>query len=91
MMFTMPVYDMMLLPGVTFYFKNDIFQQMGSQDAKTGDDVLFLMQRSDKDRKRPDSRGFLSPLVFLENWILKTVREISGYGHWQEWMFPIWK
>ena len=51
MMFTMPVYDMMLLPGVTFYFKNDIFQQMGSQDAKTGDDVLFLMQRSDKDRK----------------------------------------
>ena len=41
MMFTMPVYDMMLLPGVTFYFKNDIFQQMGSQDAKTGDDVLL--------------------------------------------------
>ena len=27
MMFTMPVYDMMLLPGVTFYFKKDIFQQ----------------------------------------------------------------
>ena len=25
MMFTMPVYDMMLLPGVTFYFKKDIF------------------------------------------------------------------
>ena len=51
MMFTMPVYDMMLLPGVTFYFKKDIFQQMGNQDAKAGDDVLFLMQRSDKDRK----------------------------------------
>ena len=33
MMFTMPVYDMMLLPGVTFYFKKDIFQQMGNQDA----------------------------------------------------------
>ena len=51
MMFTMPVYDMMLLPGVTFYFKKDIFQQMGNQDAKAGDDVLFLMQRTDKDRK----------------------------------------
>ena len=50
-MFTMPVYDMMLLPGVTFYFKKDIFQQMGNQDAKAGDDVLFLMQRTDKDRK----------------------------------------
>ena len=47
----MPVYDMMLLPGVTFYFKKDIFQQMGNQDAKAGDDVLFLMQRTDKDRK----------------------------------------
>ena len=51
MMFTMPVYDMMLLPGVTFYFKKDIFQQMGNQDAKAGDDVLFLMQRTDKGRK----------------------------------------
>ena len=51
MMFTMPVYDMMLLPGVTFYFKKDIFQQLGNQDAKAGDDVLFLMQRTDKDRK----------------------------------------
>lgn len=51
MMFTMPVYDMMLLPGVTFYFKKDIFQQLGNQDAKAGDDVLFLMQRMDKDRK----------------------------------------
>ena len=58
MMFTMPVYDMMLLPGVTFYFKNDIFQQMGSQDAKTGDDVLFLMQRSDKDRKDLTAEDF---------------------------------
>ena len=51
MMCTMPVYVMMLLPGVTFYFKKDIFQQMGNQDAKAGDDVLFLMQRTDKDRK----------------------------------------
>ena len=50
-MFTMPVYDMMLLPGVTFCFKKDIFQQLGNQDAKAGDDVLFLMQRTDKDRK----------------------------------------
>ena len=51
MMFTMPVYDMMLRPGVTFCFKKDIFQQLGNQDAKAGDDVLFLMQRTDKDRK----------------------------------------
>ena len=51
MMFKMPVYDLMLLPGVTFYFKKDIFQQLGNQDAKAGDDVLFLMQRTDKDRK----------------------------------------
>ena len=28
-----------------------IFQQLGNQDAKAGDDVLFLMQRTDKDRK----------------------------------------
>ena len=58
MMFTMPVYDMMLLPGVTFYFKKDIFQQMGNQDAKAGDDVLFLMQRTDKDRKNLTPEDF---------------------------------
>ena len=58
MMFTMPVYDMMLLPGVTFYFKKDIFQQMGNQDAKAGDDVLFLMQRTDKDRKELTPEDF---------------------------------
>ena len=26
---TMPIYDMMMLPDITFYFKRDIFEKMG--------------------------------------------------------------
>ena len=59
MMFTMPVYDMMLLPGVTFYFKKDIFQQLGNQDAKAGDDVLSDAENGQR-QERPDAGGFLS-------------------------------
>lgn len=49
-MLTIPVYDMMLLPGVTFYFKNDTFKQMGYGEVKSGEDILFLMQKEDIER-----------------------------------------
>ena len=65
MMFTMPVYDMMLLPGVTFCFKKDIFQQLGNQDAKAETMSFSLMQRTDKDRKD------LTPEDFYPGWCLR--------------------
>ncbi len=49
-MLTIPIYDMMMLPGVTFHFKREIFEKLGYADVKEGDEVLFLMLREDKQR-----------------------------------------
>ena len=49
-MLIIPIYDMMMLPGVTFHFKSDIFEKMGYTDVKEGDEVFFLMLREDKER-----------------------------------------
>ena len=49
-MLTIPIYDMMMLPGVTFHFKSEIFEKLGYADVKAGDEVLFLMLREDKQR-----------------------------------------
>ena len=57
-MLIIPIYDMMLLPGVTFYFKSDVFQVLGCGEAKAGDDVLFLMKKSDKERSALTAEDF---------------------------------
>lgn len=59
-MITVPVYDMIILPKVTYYFKGDIFKEMGIQDIKAGDAVLFLMQKEDKKRSEMTAEDFYS-------------------------------
>lgn len=34
MMITIPIYDMIILPEVTYYFKNEVLGDLGAQDAK---------------------------------------------------------
>lgn len=51
MMITIPIYDMIILPEVTYYFKNEVLGDLGAQDAKKGDRLLFLMLKEDKGRK----------------------------------------
>ena len=47
MLMTVPVHDMIMLPGISFYFKTDLFQKLGYSDISVGDDVLFLMMKED--------------------------------------------
>ncbi|MDO4553921.1 MAG: endopeptidase La [Lachnospiraceae bacterium] len=49
-MITIPVYDMMLLPDVTFYFKKDIFEGRDKNPIETNEEILFLMMKEDKNR-----------------------------------------
>ena len=42
-MITIPIFDMMILPGVTFFFKKDIFTDQEITAEHVGEDVLFLM------------------------------------------------
>jgi ATP-dependent Lon protease len=59
-MMTVPIYDMLILPGVTFYFKKDVLQKMNIVSPKSGDDVIFLMLKTDKVREEMNDDGNIS-------------------------------
>lgn len=50
-MITIPVYDMILLPEVSFYIKKDVLERWNREAPETGDDVLFLLMKQQKDEK----------------------------------------
>lgn len=49
-MITVPIYDMIILPGVTYYFKGDVLQETNTPEIKPGEDIIFLMQKEEKSR-----------------------------------------
>lgn len=48
-MISIPIYDLLILPGVSFFFKKDMFPGNEITPENVGDDLLFLMLRKDKD------------------------------------------
>lgn len=50
-MITIPIYDMVILPGVTFHFKKEMLQKMNIKSATIDEDVIFLILKSEKERK----------------------------------------
>lgn len=50
-MITIPVYDLLVLPGVSFYFKKDMFPVRKITSEDIGENVLFLVLKEEKDRK----------------------------------------
>lgn len=43
-MFVIPIYDMVILPEVTYYFKQEVFQELNLQEElKEDEEVVFLM------------------------------------------------
>ena len=51
-MLTIPISDLLLLPGVTFYFKKDTFPGQTITSEQVGEEVLFVMLRSGADREK---------------------------------------
>lgn len=49
-MITVPIYDMIILPGVTYYFKGEVLQEADTRELKSGEDIVFLIQREEKNR-----------------------------------------
>lgn len=47
-MISIPVYDLLILPGVTFFFKRNMFPGNEITPENIGDDILFLMLKEDK-------------------------------------------
>ena len=50
-MFVIPIYDMIILPEVTYYFKQDVFRELNLQEElKEDEEVVFLMLKEDRNR-----------------------------------------
>ena len=48
-MITLPISDLLLLPGVTFFFKKDVITA-----ESVGEDILFVMEKEEKEQMTPD-------------------------------------
>ena len=48
-MLTIPIYDTILLPDVTFYFKKEVIEDWNVEELEVGDVIAFAMLREDID------------------------------------------
>ena len=58
-MLTIPVYNIILVPGVTYYFQNDYFKELlGGDNFEMGEELAFLMIKEDKDAEELNPEDF---------------------------------
>ena len=57
-MLVIPIYDMILLPNITFYFKKEFFEGVAQEDIASGKDIVFLMQKEGKERSELAAEDF---------------------------------
>lgn len=74
-MIVVPIYDMIILPGVSFYFKKDVLQELNVTEASAGDELLFLIQREDKKQSE------LTVEDFYPIGVSGSVESIDGEGN----------
>ena len=74
-MLVLPVYDLLLLPGVTFNFKKDVLERMQVAKVEKGEEILFLIQKEEK--KRED----LIVDDFQEKGLVGTVENVDDEGN----------
>ena len=49
-MITLPISDLLLLPGVTFFFKKDVFPSGEITAESVGEDILFVMEKEEQEQ-----------------------------------------
>ena len=59
-MLTIPIYDTILLPDVTFYFKKEVIEDWNVDELEVGDVIAFAMLRDDIDIS--DAEEILLPI-----------------------------
>lgn len=57
-MIVIPIYDMVLLPDVTFYFKKDIFHSLHIDTVEKGEGVILPVLKTDKSREELTEEDF---------------------------------
>ncbi|MCD8151112.1 MAG: endopeptidase La [Clostridiales bacterium] len=74
-MIVLPTYDMLLLPGVIFYFKKDVLSSLSNSEFSEGEDVLFLIQKENKQKSK------LTPEDFREKGLIGQVQSTDDEGN----------
>lgn len=46
-----PIHDMIILPGVTYYFKGDVFGQFSIKNMQSGEELVFLVEKEEKNEE----------------------------------------
>ena len=59
-----PVYNMLILPGVNFYFKKEAYEQWHTDQEEAGEEFLFLLQKKEMDVAEAAPDDFY-PICFL--------------------------
>lgn len=44
-----PIYNILLLPDVSYYFRKDFFSGFGGESIETGSDILFIFLKNDRE------------------------------------------
>ena len=57
-MVVVPFYNLVILPGVTFYFQKEYFREIVKKEAQVGDEVVFIMLKDDKSREEMTESDF---------------------------------
>ncbi len=59
-MYIIPVYNMLVLPDVNYYFKRESLEELGIPDVEVNDRVVFLVLREQKEREKIVPEDFYS-------------------------------
>ena len=57
-MYTIPTHDLIVLPGVTFYFQKEYFKEIVKKEAVVGEEAVFLVLKEDKTRSEMTAEDF---------------------------------
>ena len=57
-MITLQIYDFMLLPDVTFYFRKDMFPENKITSENEGEDIIFLLKKDPEYHEKIDLEAF---------------------------------
>ncbi len=73
-MTAIPFYNIIIVPGVTCFFQHDYFKELAGCEVEKGDELVFMMMKTDKNRDEVTEEDFY-PIG-----ILATVDSVSADG-----------
>ncbi len=74
-MITLQIYDFMLLPDVTFYFRKDMFPEDKITQEDEGEDIIFLL------KKEPEYQSKLNQEDFYPYGVIGKVEKVDKEGN----------